>query len=529
MSKIGRKILATLLVGAMALSISGCGGNNSGKSSGKATTTVKADGTIDTSEHVKVKFVVLGDKPTNGRLEATLEKVNEKLKEKANAELELQYVEWADWQTQYNLLLASGDKTIDLITTATDWLDAWPNVKKGSFLPLSEDMLKTYAPQTYSSVSKEHWDQCKYKDQIYLIPEDNYSQYTNQGMYYRGDWAKAADLDQVNNFTDLGKYFKYVKENKKDCIPWDVSGTVAFANQLAGGYIQSNTKNVSIDGIPIGLSTLFYGKSKEDPYTLTSPYMEGSTFEDFAALTKSWSDAGYWREDVLNYNGNSRDLMYTGQSGADQHHSQTYYTTAKPLMDIKQPGSDLKMFSFSEPSKNLTKVVITHGALAVGANSQNPERALMVYDLLRNDKEIYRLYNYGIEGKDYTVTAKGELARPEGFDKSKDALDTNFWCGRNDNLELTDSTWYAGRSDMIKNYDSYAIEYPYGQFVFDNSKITTQIAAMADVCAKYIPKISFGKVADPKAEIAAFKAELKTAGYQEVFDEIQTQLKASKK
>lgn len=527
MSKIGRKILATLLVGAMALSLVGCGGS-AGKA-GKATTTVKSDGTIDTSQHVKVKFVVLGDKPTNGRLEEVLGKVNEKLKEKVNAELEIQYVVWADWQTQYNLLLASGDSTIDLITTATDWLDAWPNVKKGSFLPLTEDMLKTYAPQTWSSVSPEHWNQCKYNDKIYLIPEDNYTQYTNHGMFYRGDWAKAAGLGQINNFTDLGKYFQYVKDNKKDCVPWDVSGTAANGNALAGGYINSNTKNIGIDGIPIGLSALFYGKSKDDPYTLTSPYMEGNTFEDFAVMMQQWAKAGYWREDVLNYDGNSRDLMYAGQSGADQHHSQTYYTGTRPIMDKKQPGSDLQMFPFSEPSKNLTKVVITHGALALGANSKNPERALMVYDLLRNDKEIYRLYNYGIEGKDYLVTDDNKLARPEGFDAAKDGLGTNFWCGRNDNLELTDSTWYAGRDDMIKNYNSYAIEYPYGQFIFDNSKVTTEIAAMADVCAKYVPKIAFGKVDDPKAEVAAFREELKTAGYQKVFDEIQSQLKALKK
>ncbi|WP_160685839.1 ABC transporter substrate-binding protein [Clostridium sp. C2-6-12] len=526
MSKIGRKILATLLVGAMALSIAGCGGT--AKTSGKASTTLKSDGTIDTSEHVKVKFVVLGDKPTNGRLEATMEKVNAKLKEKVNAELELQYVVWADWQTQYNLLLASGDPSIDLITTATDWLDAWPNIKKGSFLPLSEDMLKTYAPQTYASVSPEHWNQCKYNDKIYLIPEDNYAQYTNHGMFYRGDWAKEAGLDQINNFTDLGKYFKYVKDNKKDCIPWDVSGTAAAGNALANGYMNSNTKNVSIDGIPIGLSSLFYGKSKDDLYTLTSPYMEGNTLEDMATLMKSWADAGYWREDVLNYDGNSRDLMYAGQSGADQHHSETYFGI-RPLMDQKQPGSELKMFPFSEPSKNLTKTVITHGALAIGANSKNPERALMVYDLLRNDKEIYRLYNYGIEGTDYIITADNKLGRPAGFDAAKDSLGTNFWCGRNDNLGLVDSTSYSGRADMIKNYNTYAIEYPYGQFIFDNSKVTTEIAAMADVCAKYIPKLAFGKVADPKAEVKAFKEELKAAGYQKVFDEIQSQLKASKK
>lgn len=52
---------------------------------------------------------------------------------------------------------------------------------------------------------------------------------------------------------------------------------------------------------------------------------------------------------------------------------------------------------------------------------------------------------------------------------------------------------------------------------------------MADVCAKYIPKIAFGKVDDPKATVAAFREELKAAGYQKVFDEVQSQLKASKK
>ena len=54
----------------------------------------------------------------------------------------------------------------------------------------------------------------------------------------------------------------------------------------------------------------------------------------------------------------------------------------------------------------------------------------MVYDLLRNDEECYRLLNYGIEGEDYIVTEDGKLGRPDGFDSSTDALDSNFWMGR---------------------------------------------------------------------------------------------------
>lgn len=521
MIRLKKRLLSILLASSMIFTLVGCGSSSIGKSN----TTLNEDGTIDTSQHVSIKLIVLGNKPTNGRGQAAIDKINEKLKEKINAELVLQYVEWADWQTQYNLLLASGDDSIDLITTATDWLDAWPNIKKGSFLPLSEDMLKTYAPETYKSVPEKNWEQCKYENEIYLMPEDNYTQYTNHGFFYRGDWAKEFGLDKVNSFEDLGKYFKGVKENKEGVIPWDVSGTAANGNQLANGYIQSNTSNIAIDGIPIGLSSLFYGESKDNPYTLVSPYMDGTTFDDFAKLMKSWSNEGYWREDVLNYDGDTRNLFFEGQSGVDQHHSQTYYTTVRPTMDEKKPGSDVQMFSFSEPSKNLTKIVITHGACAVAANSKNPERALMVYDLLRNDQEIYRLMNYGIEGTDYIINSEGKLARPEGWDSTTDAIGTNFWCGRNDELEITDSSWYTGKDDMIENYDSYAIEYPYGKIVFDTSNISSEIAAMADVCANHIPKIAFGKEDDPVSEVSAFREELRNAGYEKVFNELQSQLK----
>lgn len=536
MKKILKRFFSAVLVTTMALSLVACGSKKADTSDSTDTgsktdaTVTEAAGTtggIDTSEHVTVKFVVLGDRPTNGRLEAMLEQLNPILTDKVNAEIDLQYVEWADWQTQYNLLLAGGDSSIDLITTATDWLDAWPNTKKGSFMPITEDMLKTYAPQTYATVPAENWEACKYEGQIYFIPEDNYTQWTNHGIYYRGDWAKEFGLTSITSFADLGKYFQGVIDNKTGVIPWDVSGSAAQGNQFAGAYIQSNTSNIVIDGIPIGQSALFYGASKDDAFTVVSPYMDGTTFEDFAVMMKSWADAGYWREDVLNYESDAVEAFYAGTSGAHQHHTQTYVSQIVNNMNTKQPGSEAKMFSFSEPSKNLVKTSITHGACAIGANSEHAERALMVYDLLRNDEQIYRLYNYGIEGTDYLVTADGKLARPEGWDSSLDYLGTNFWAGRNDALELSDSTWYEGKDAIYADYDSYAIDYPYGKLVFDTTNVSTQIAAMADVCANYIPRIAFGKVEDPKAIVAEFRDQLKAAGYDDVLKEIQTQLNAA--
>ena len=49
----------------------------------------------------------------------------------------------------------------------------------------------------------------------------------------------------------------------------------------------------------------------------------------------------------------------------------------------------------------------------------------MVYDLLRNDPEIYRLMMYGIEGEMYTLDENGYMVRPEGFEQASDGVDFN--------------------------------------------------------------------------------------------------------
>ena len=153
----------------------------------------------------EITMLTMGNKPTNGRLEAMLEKLNPLLIEKANAKLDLFYIEWADWQTQYNVQLLSGDDNVDLVATATDWLYAWENAEKGAFLPLSPEMLQANAPKTWAQVEADgHWDLTKLSDgQIYFAPEDNYTQYTNHGFFYRGDWAKAGKDEAARARTRL--------------------------------------------------------------------------------------------------------------------------------------------------------------------------------------------------------------------------------------------------------------------------------------------------------------------------------------
>jgi ABC-type glycerol-3-phosphate transport system substrate-binding protein len=477
----------------------------------------------DTSEHVVINYLVTGNIPTNKTLTETLPILNALLTEKVNAELKVQWIEWTDYLSNYNLAIASQNGNLDLIGTATDWLDAWPNAQNGGFMPLSEELLQTYAPLTWAQVPPENWETCKLYGEIYLIPEDHYAQWTNHGFMIRGDWAAEAGLaDGAHSWEDMGVYFQYIKDNKPGVIPWDAKPDASLVTQIAGGWLSSHSQTIFIEGLPVAL---FYGESPEDPYTVSRYFLEGDDFIAFAKNQRAWSEAGYWKEDVLNNTSiDTRQEMEEGISGSDQHHSQTFYNGERVRMDEKQPGSELSFFWFGEETKNLVALNITHGAMALAATSKNPERALMVYDLLRNDEEVYRLFNYGVEGVQYLVDGN-VMTRPEGYVEDTDGSSFNYWWGRNDALELiSPNTAVPQRDALTTVYDEVAILYPYGKVVFNLDPISSELDNLSNVFNSYMPQLVYGKQADPEAYVAEFRAQLEAAGYSRAIAEVERQM-----
>ncbi|MGL6175243.1 MAG: ABC transporter substrate-binding protein [Cellulosilyticaceae bacterium] len=529
-----KKLVATMLTMAMVVGISGCtSSQKSTESTSSNTTETKteekqtdvdkqggADATIDTSKAVSLTLHVVGDPPAGRTDKEVMTELNKILKEKVNAELNLQWIEWTDWYTKYNLLFASGEP-VDLVITATDWMDAWPNAARGAFAELDE-LLPTYAPKTWEAIPQEVWDDCRYNDKIMMIPENQYTQWVDHGLYYRGDWAKEFGITEtIKNWEEFGQYLEGVKQNKPGVIPWDVVGTDK-GPVMANYWFESYTPSIPLDAVVTGIPKLFYGKSYDDLYTVCSPYYD-ETFVDFAKMMKDWSDKGYWREDALNYKGDTRALLKAGKTGVDQHHTETYLPL-KIDMEKEQPGSDLKMFTFGDTRDMYIEMVTTHGAMAVGRTSKNPERALMVYDLLRNDKEVYQLFNYGIEGKNYVLTEDGKRKDPDGFVKATDEYFSNFWGGRMDEFLIPHIDENPEKTAIFEAKKEKAKPYPYGRFIFDKSMVEAELAALSDVATRLLPSIALGKVDDPVKAVEDFREQLKMAGYDKVLAEVQRQM-----
>ncbi len=361
------------------------------------------------------------------------------------------------------------------------------------------------------------------------MPEDNYAQWTNHGYIYRMDWAKEAGLtDGVKSWEDLTTYWKHVKSTYTDIIPWDSDGTHQF--QMASGWVASHSNFVPIDGLSNGG---LWGGTKDDLYTITSPFVENTEMMvEYAKLMKEWNEIGVWKTDVLNNtSADARADFRIGRSAADQHHTQTwtYLCSATPSNTIYETDEDAEagFFYFGQETGNVVALSITHGAMAVSAGSENPERALMVYDLIRNDPECYRLFNYGIEGTSYEIDENGLRTTPEGFDSVKHNINgtTNYWWGRNEDLEIQDATrnWDA-IDKLYAEYDSKKINYPYGQFVPDVDNIQSYINNVNETHNNYMKQISYGLYQGTAEEIVAeYQEAMKAAGIDEVTAELQRQ------
>ncbi|MHB8129478.1 MAG: ABC transporter substrate-binding protein, partial [Mobilitalea sp.] len=105
-----KKLLAALLVIAMVASMVACGSKqnpNEEETPGvESPTDVPGEASaIDTSEHVVITYMVTGDKPSITATDEMMVELNKILTEKVNAELQIYYIGWTDYLSNYNLTL----------------------------------------------------------------------------------------------------------------------------------------------------------------------------------------------------------------------------------------------------------------------------------------------------------------------------------------------------------------------------------------------------------------------------------------
>ncbi len=172
----------------------------------------------DLSQHETLSMYLVGDKPEDWEL--VLGKVNEILESQYNTTLEATFLSWADYETMYSMVLASGED-VDIIYTAT-WCYFFNEAQKGSFYTLDPEFIAKYMPLSNQYQNPDTWEQMNIYGGIQGASK-NYMATNSQCVAIREDLREKYGLAPLTNWDDFMTYLLTIAEKETP-----VSGTYAY-------------------------------------------------------------------------------------------------------------------------------------------------------------------------------------------------------------------------------------------------------------------------------------------------------------
>lgn len=510
-------VMAIVLMLAALLSACSGGGKNTNspapsasESSAPSSQAAPSDDKVDISQEVKLKMLLVGGKPAD--YDAVFSELNKLLKEKINATVEAEFLDWADWQQKYQLKFAANED-FDIAYTA-NWAFYNDQALKGGFLELTEDLLSKYAPKTWEAMPKVSWEQAKVNGKLYMVPNNN-TEITDKVVIIRDDLRKKYNLPEVNSPESFANYVKTIAKNEK--------GMSAFQAKAADGWKwheldqilleQQNEWNLVDYNFPLAYKL-------DDPKGQVFNVYDTPEFKQLLTYYKDLADNNGWSRNVVS---NKNDQWQDVKAGKAGSYAQNLGTIAFNVAEARRDKPEYEMaIADLTPDKKKIAAISTQNGLAIHASSKNVERSLMLIDLLQNDKEIHDLTMYGIAGQHYEPV--GDTQYKAG---PKATAYTGFsnW-GWNSPLNRTDASYPQEATAMSEAWMQKVYHFPLETFVFDDSKVKNEVANVGNVMLRYAIPLEYGLIKDLDKGHADLIEQLKAAGIDKIQQELQSQIDA---
>ena len=498
--KMGALVISTLMISSLMI---GCG-SKTNKSEPASTEALKP---------VELKMYLIGDKPKD--FDLVYGKVNEIMKEKINATLNVNFLSWGDMTTKYQLLFQSGED-FDMIFTAAGWGYYSQIATKNGFLELTDEMLKEYAPNIYENEPEEAWKQAKIDGKIYMVPNDR--QEIGTGVFgVRGDLMKKYGFDSIDSYEKLENYMDAVATGEKE------NGMSVIANgggqMLQWPYMIEKNGFQTVNGAPIPS----IGFDVNDNSGNVFAFVDTPEYKEYIEKMKAFADKGYWSSDSISSKASRDEDFVAGKTGVMVWNLGTVADRAV-TMNKSNPEWDTQLVDLSKEINRVAQPYI-NGGTAINANSNNKERALMAIDLLRYDEEINNLTWYGVEGTHWK----------EASDKKYEPLadGANFPAGN-----VCPWGWYSAKyartsaadpaivQETINEWtEKYLVQNSLSAFNFDDSNVKNEMAAVGNIITQYGVPLDLGMVSDVEAGIKEYRTKLTEAGFDKILEECKKQAK----
>lgn len=388
--------------------------NDAAAEDGAAADAEESGAYVVPDEPVAIKFLHKGPKPDGW--DAVYEKYLEMTKDTLNIELDITWVEHADYKEKLNLEITSGSEW-DLVFDAS-WVQLKNLAPEGYYADLSQYFNN---PEQYPGLAKaftaDTMESNIWYDSMCYIPL--FEVYGNgiPCIWYRLDWAKEWGIGtdgKINSYDEMEQFWQAALDAGK--VAYGASQARGFFQQLSlRGEVYPGSAEAGLQPFSSGGLTVWtYTKDNQ----LISYAVEGSgdeAFKDFpegwqydfgaARYEKfsEWQEAGYIDPDSLS----CTDYKTPFTSGL----SASIVGTLDDYVEMNgyegTLGEDtIGFFVYVDDIREMKKGAMAvdyagNNGLAVPANSDKIDYTMKFLDWLFGSQEAHDLFQLGIEGVDF--------------------------------------------------------------------------------------------------------------------------------
>ncbi|MEK5162643.1 ABC transporter substrate-binding protein [Paenibacillus sp. FSL R5-0527] len=495
----GLLLALTLLAGT---ALSGCGGGSRGGGpggpAGNADGNAGAQQAADPNGLAPVELTLYLPGGPDKDVASVEQEINAYLKDKINATLKINQLSWDKPADKVNLMIQSGE-VFDMTFT---W-DFLTNASKGAYYPL-EDLLDKYAKETKEQINPAYLQAATVNGHLYAIPTEKE---LGQSVGFAFDKAIVDkynfDIGSLQKLEDIEPLLQTIKEKEPAMTPF-------FMNHTDTSFwfpVYPNAED--IDGSNDIPTMLDYGTMK-----VFNEYDTPEMLERLKLIRK-WYKAGYINKNGATDKTELKDAVKNGKAWFTYGNMNP--TSANDWTNLTGRPMQIKTLL---PVKVGTKS-LQGSMLAISRTSKNPERSMMFINLIHTDPVLYNMLTFGLEGKHYNKLSDGtvELIPDSGYNS------VSQWMIGNVLLSYINKNEDPARVELYKTWNENATISPVLGFVFDSSKVQSQIGALTNIVKQYKNTLFTGQK-DPEPVLREMNQKLKTAGIDEVIKELQFQLDA---
>ncbi|MDO4678196.1 MAG: ABC transporter substrate-binding protein [Blautia sp.] len=463
----------------------------------------KAETNESGQEVVELTWYQVGDAQKDAQL--VLDEVNKYTTEKIGVKLNIINVGWGDYNQKMQVVINTGDKW-DLCFTCSWANDYLQNAQKGAFLEL-DDLLAKEGKEMYDAIDPRFWEAAKVGGKTYGVPSEK--EIGNMPMWvFNKELVEKYDIPytEIQTLEDLEPWLATIKENEPDVVPL----------YLTRDYTAPTYMDKIQD--PVGIE---YGDAELKVQNVFQTEKMLSTLDTM----RKYYQAGYINKDAATASDDKSIKRFVtkgdGQPYAELIWSKDlgYEVVATPIMETQITNASAR------------------GALtAVNKNSDHPEKAVELLNLINTDTYLRNLLNYGIEGTHWTKVevdpeeAKAAEGKPYIYDckvkldpaRSKD-YSVPYWVqgGLFNTYVLENEP--IDKWAIFKEFNDSSEEAPSFGFDFDLTPVSTQVAGFRNVLDEFGKSLYTGSV-DPAEYLPQLQKKLDATGVQDVIDEMQKQI-----